>query len=320
AQQRLQIVRANSQVKGRVPRRHRMAGDGASSGDPFRLPGPEDELKYPLGNGLIVRYGFTNRLIASSASVLGDSVTSAPPTQGERRMIYFAIMDYMGTTISVLRVAFMEGLKLSSGISKIFVVDRLETLLVYRRQGLATSLLSFLRGIADAHNVAFFCCCQLADVSFWERLGFLQEASPELNALVGFGSSGVGVGTMEGWQGSSGNAAPAAEAAAAVVSSPGPVGAPTNPVLSSSDPLSPSSGLVLLKAGVGYCTYCPAGNGQYQGSLRFFTKGYGDPDEESLEGWKARLAATAATATATLPPRQHNGASEHAAGGAPGNG
>lgn len=54
-----------------------MADGGACSSDPFRLPGPEEELTHPFGNGLVVRYGCSSRLVACALSVV--AVANFPP-------------------------------------------------------------------------------------------------------------------------------------------------------------------------------------------------------------------------------------------------
>ena len=55
-----------------------MADGGACSSDPFRLPGAAEELTYPFGNGLVVRYGLTPRLVSSTASVAASAAEPPP--------------------------------------------------------------------------------------------------------------------------------------------------------------------------------------------------------------------------------------------------
>lgn len=56
-----------------------MADGGACSSDPFRLPGAAEELTYPFGNGLVVRYGLTSSLVSSTAAVAA-SAAELPPS------------------------------------------------------------------------------------------------------------------------------------------------------------------------------------------------------------------------------------------------
>lgn len=58
-----------------------MADGGACSSDPFRLPCHGDELTYPFGNGLVVRYGYSSRLVSSTVAVAGVGAEFPPPTQ-----------------------------------------------------------------------------------------------------------------------------------------------------------------------------------------------------------------------------------------------
>ncbi|CAM9890984.1 unnamed protein product, partial [Choristocarpus tenellus] len=44
----------------------------------------------------------------------------------------------------------------ASDPEKAFVVDHVETLHVFRRQGLATSLANFVKGISDAHDIGLY--------------------------------------------------------------------------------------------------------------------------------------------------------------------
>lgn len=55
-----------------------MADGGACSSDPFRLPGAAEELTYPFGNGLVVRYGLTSRLVSSTAAVAATAAELPP--------------------------------------------------------------------------------------------------------------------------------------------------------------------------------------------------------------------------------------------------
>lgn len=58
-----------------------MADGGACSWDPFRLPAADEELTHPFGNGLVVRYGHTARLVACAVSVIGITTNFPPPTE-----------------------------------------------------------------------------------------------------------------------------------------------------------------------------------------------------------------------------------------------
>lgn len=58
-----------------------MTDGGACSSDPFRLPAALEELTYPFGNGLVVHYGHTSRLVAKTVAVAGVGAELPPTTE-----------------------------------------------------------------------------------------------------------------------------------------------------------------------------------------------------------------------------------------------
>lgn len=69
-----------------------MADGGACSSDPFRLPDPAEELTYPFGNGLVVRYGLTPRLVSSTAAVAAAAaVDLSPPIEVPALLLLLAV-------------------------------------------------------------------------------------------------------------------------------------------------------------------------------------------------------------------------------------
>lgn len=68
-----------------------MADGGACSSDPFRLPAAGEELTYPFGNGLVVRYGHTTRLVAKMVAVAGVAAELPPLT--EVRVRWFILVE-----------------------------------------------------------------------------------------------------------------------------------------------------------------------------------------------------------------------------------
>ncbi|CBJ48670.1 hypothetical protein Esi_0046_0035 [Ectocarpus siliculosus] len=96
------------------------------------------------------------------------------------RLVYFVVTDQMRTTIAALRAVLKEGLQAPLRTPTAFIIDELHTLEVFRKQGLATSLTNFVKGIAEAHGVELFVSSELYIRSFWELRGFEEETSPEV--------------------------------------------------------------------------------------------------------------------------------------------
>ncbi|CAN0278785.1 unnamed protein product, partial [Ascophyllum nodosum] len=156
---------------------------GASAADPFRLPLPAQELTYPFGNGLVVRYGHTSRLASSAAALAGVTAEFPPSMEEPCRPLYFVVADHVRTTIAVLRAVLKDGITTQDRPPKALVIDTLQTLEVYRKQGLATNLTNFVKDIADAHGIGLYAICDMFSRSFWEMRGFQEETYFDVLAL-----------------------------------------------------------------------------------------------------------------------------------------
>eukprot|EP00903_Cladosiphon_okamuranus_P007930 g7655.t1 len=103
-----------------------------------------------------------------------------PSIEEPYRLIYFVVTDQMRTTIAVLRAVLKEGLDAPSRLPKALIIDQLHTLEVFRKQGLATSLINFVKGIAGAHEIELYASCGMWQRSFWEIRGFEEETNVEM--------------------------------------------------------------------------------------------------------------------------------------------
>ncbi|CAM9142941.1 unnamed protein product [Ectocarpus sp. 13 AM-2016] len=152
---------------------------GASSTDAFRMPAEGEELTTPFSE-FVVRYGHTPRLVRNMAAMAGVAAELPPRMEEPYRLVYFVVTDQMRTTIAALRAVLKEGLQAPLRTPTAFIIDELHTLEVFRKQGLATSLTNFVKGIAEAHGVELFVSSEMYIRSFWELRGFEEETSPEV--------------------------------------------------------------------------------------------------------------------------------------------
>ncbi|CAM9609164.1 unnamed protein product [Ectocarpus sp. 4 AP-2014] len=152
---------------------------GASSTDAFRMPAEGEELTTPFSE-FVVRYGHTPRLVRNMAAIAGVAAELPPRMEEPYRLVYFVVTDQMRTTVAALRAVLKEGFQAPLRAPTAFIIDELHTLEVFRKQGLATSLTNFVKGIAEAHGVELFVSSELYIRSFWELRGFEEETSPEV--------------------------------------------------------------------------------------------------------------------------------------------
>ncbi|CAM9510357.1 unnamed protein product, partial [Scytosiphon promiscuus] len=157
---------------------------GACSRDAFRMPSAGEELTTPF-SGFVVRYGHSARLAKSTAAIAGLAAELPPRMEEPYRVIYFVVTDQTRTTIATLRAVLKEGLSRPSPLPKALVIDELHTLEVFRKQGLATSLTNFVKGIAEAHEIGLYARCGVYTRTFWELRGFQEETIPEVLRACG---------------------------------------------------------------------------------------------------------------------------------------